>query len=129
MVSDTGHGHTINQGYRYHDKEDHSSSHEREKQKKNLEEGLYSGRIPDKVPEKNSEFDTEAGSTKGTGNIENKTRDQASVTAQNLLKNGEVSMSNLESMIPSNIPNSFKSTDTITDGAKYEFILAMDKRL
>ncbi|MEK4130758.1 hypothetical protein NYE67_13820 [Solibacillus sp. FSL W8-0474] len=61
---------------------------------------------------------------KGTGNIGNKTRDQARHTAQNLLKNGEVSMSNLESMIPSNIPNSFKPTDTITDGAKYEFTLA-----
>lgn len=33
-------------------------------------------------------------------------------------------MSNLEPMIPSNIPNSFKPTDTITDGAKYEFTLA-----
>ena len=61
---------------------------------------------------------------KGTGNIGNKTRDQARHTAQNLLKNGEVSMSNLESMIPSNIPNSFKPTDTTTDGAKYEFTLA-----
>ncbi|MGE7950109.1 pre-toxin TG domain-containing protein, partial [Lysinibacillus sp. NPDC093688] len=61
---------------------------------------------------------------KGTGNIGNQTRDQARHTAQNLLKNGEVSMSNLESMIPSNIPNTFKPTDTITDGAKYEFTLA-----
>ncbi|MGC7928068.1 T7SS effector LXG polymorphic toxin, partial [Lysinibacillus sp. VIII_CA] len=61
---------------------------------------------------------------KGTGNIGNQTRDQARHTAQNQLKNGEISMSNLESMIPSNIPNSFKPTDTITDGAKYEFTLA-----
>ncbi|SFM60851.1 LXG domain of WXG superfamily protein [Psychrobacillus psychrodurans] len=67
----------------------------------------------------------EAGNpNKGTGNIGNQTRDQARHTAQNLLKNGEVSMSNLKSMIPSNIPNSFKPTDTITEGAKYEFILA-----
>ena len=92
LVPDTGHGHAKDQGYRYHDKEDHSSSHEREKQKKNLEEGMYSGRRPekepdrkhdhdkskesapmssnkpDKVPEKNSEIDKEAGSNEGTGN-------------------------------------------------------------
>ncbi|MFJ6267110.1 hypothetical protein ACIQGW_19305 [Lysinibacillus xylanilyticus] len=61
---------------------------------------------------------------KGTGNIGNQTRDQTRHTTQNQLKNGEVSMSNLESMIPSNIPNTFKPTDTITDGAKYEFTLA-----
>jgi len=94
LVPDKGHGHTRDQGYRYHDKEDHSSSHERKQQKKNLEEGMYSGRRPekepdrkhdqdkskesapmssnkpDKVPEKNNELDTEAGSTEGTGKFD-----------------------------------------------------------
>ncbi|WP_248700207.1 hypothetical protein [Lysinibacillus odysseyi] len=52
------------------------------------------------------------------------TRDPVRHIAQNLMKNGDVNMSSLESKIPLYIPHSFKPTDIITEGAKYEFSLA-----
>ncbi|WP_242217405.1 hypothetical protein [Bacillus cereus group sp. BfR-BA-01380] len=55
--------------------------------------------------------------------METLTRDDARQAAQNLLQNGEISLSNLESMIPSGVPNTFVKTSSITDGAKYEFLL------
>ncbi|MGG1673553.1 hypothetical protein ACIFOE_23510, partial [Paenibacillus sp. NRS-1783] len=56
--------------------------------------------------------------------IETLTRDQARQGAQDLLKNGEISLSNLESMIPPDTSSTFIPTSTIKDGAKYEFLLA-----
>lgn len=56
--------------------------------------------------------------------IESLTRDHTRQGAQDLLKNGEISLSNLESMIPPDTSNTFFPTSTIKDGAKYEFLLA-----
>ncbi|OAZ49946.1 contractile injection system protein, VgrG/Pvc8 family [Paenibacillus polymyxa] len=56
--------------------------------------------------------------------IETLTRDQARQGAQDLLKNGEISLSNLESMIPPDTSSTFIPTSTINNGAKYEFLLA-----
>ncbi|WP_255260043.1 hypothetical protein [Bacillus sp. AFS023182] len=54
-----------------------------------------------------------------SNSIETLTRDQARQVAENLLERGEISLSDLKSMIPSGIPDSFVSTGTIVDGAKY----------
>jgi len=76
LVPDTGHGHKRDQGYRYHDKEEHSSSHEREKQKKkNLEEGMYSGRRPEKEPDRKHGQDESKESTPMPPNKPDKSRE------------------------------------------------------
>lgn len=55
--------------------------------------------------------------------IKKLTRNEAREVAQNLLEDGEISLSNLEALIPEGVPNTFVSTDSITDGAKYEYSL------
>ncbi|WJE54727.1 hypothetical protein QRE66_11135 [Bacillus cereus] len=59
-----------------------------------------------------------------SNSIETLTRGQARQVAENLLERGEISLSDLKSMIPSGIPDSFVPTGTIVDGAKYQFTLA-----
>ncbi|MGP3784619.1 hypothetical protein [Paenibacillus sp. 1A_MP2] len=60
----------------------------------------------------------------GKSSINGLTRDAARKFAQNLLKNGEIRITHLKSMIPKGIKNTFVKTDTIKVGAKYEFVLA-----
>ena len=84
-------------------------------------------RIPRSGEEWNEYFKEQYGDGNvawGTTSIEKLTRDDARQLAQNLLKNGEISLSNLESMVPSGATNTFIKTSSITDGAKYEFSLA-----
>lgn len=41
-----------------------------------------------------------------------------------MIDNGEISIEKLKKLIPPETPNTFKPTETITDGAKYEFVLS-----
>ncbi|MCR8844071.1 minor capsid protein [Paenibacillus sp. SC116] len=73
------------------------------------------------------EYDGGAGHDKKSiekTSIETLTRDEARQTVQNLLNNGEISLSDLESIIPQGVSSTFVKTTSITDGAKYEFLLA-----
>ncbi|EHD1677215.1 hypothetical protein JR551_002334 [Listeria monocytogenes] len=60
----------------------------------------------------------------GRYSVETLNRDQTRIVAENLLENGEVSLKDLGDMIPKGTINTFKSTDTLKQGAKYEFQLA-----
>ncbi|MCR2803387.1 pre-toxin TG domain-containing protein [Paenibacillus soyae] len=92
---------------------------QRQQQIQDLEGGLYSGgKLDDGIE------GTGQGTKSAKTSIETLTRDEARQAAQNLLQNGEISLSNLESMIPPGVPNTFVKTNSITDGAKYEFSLA-----
>ena len=51
-------------------------------------------------------------------------RDDAREVVSNLLDNGEINIDDLQSLVPEDVPNTFVATDTIKDGAKYEFTLA-----
>lgn len=60
----------------------------------------------------------------GKRSINGLTRDEARKFAQKLIKNGEIRITHLKSMIPKGVKNTFVKTDTIKVGAKYEFSLA-----
>lgn len=51
-------------------------------------------------------------------------RDDAREVVSNLLDNGEIGIDDLQNLVPNDVPNSFVATDTIKNGAKYEFTLA-----
>ncbi|EAE0853046.1 hypothetical protein Q891_01460 [Listeria monocytogenes] len=51
-------------------------------------------------------------------------RDQARLVVEHLLERGEISLKDLGDIIPKGTPNTFKTTDTLKNGAKYEFQLA-----
>ena len=51
-------------------------------------------------------------------------RDDAREVVSNLLDNGEINIDDLQNLVPEDVPNTFVATDTIKDGAKYEFTLA-----
>ncbi|MGX7420756.1 pre-toxin TG domain-containing protein, partial [Carnobacterium gallinarum] len=60
----------------------------------------------------------------GKHSVETLNRDQTRTIVENLLDNGEISLKDLQNMIPEGTPNTFKPTDTMKNGAKYEFQLS-----
>ena len=50
-------------------------------------------------------------------------RDDAREVVSNLLDNGEIGIDDLQNLVPKDVPNTFVATDTIKNGAKYEFTL------
>ncbi|WP_260450176.1 hypothetical protein [Listeria immobilis] len=60
----------------------------------------------------------------GRYSVETLDRDQARIVAEYLLENGEVNLKDLRDMIPKGTKNTFKSTETLKNGAKYIFQLA-----
>lgn len=77
-------------------------------------------KILDKKLEKGNTGDVEL----GRYSVETLNRDQTRIVAELLLENGEVDLKDLRDMIPKGTKNTFKSTDTLKNGAKYEFQLA-----
>ncbi|MBC1896970.1 hypothetical protein HCA68_04710 [Listeria booriae] len=51
-------------------------------------------------------------------------REQTRIVVENLLDNGEISLKDLQNMIPEGTPNTFKPTDTMKIGGKFEFQLS-----
>ncbi|MBO0422571.1 hypothetical protein [Enterococcus plantarum] len=60
----------------------------------------------------------------GKHSVETLNRDQTRLVVENLLENGEISLKDLQNMIPEGTPNTFKPTDTMKNGGKYEFQLS-----
>ncbi|MBC1729064.1 pre-toxin TG domain-containing protein [Listeria seeligeri] len=77
-----------------------------------------------KEAEKSTKKASGAGTEIGKYSVETLNRDQARTVVENLLDNGEISLKDLQNMVPEGIPNTFKPTDTIKNGAKYEFQLS-----
>ncbi|MBC1688683.1 hypothetical protein HB963_09415 [Listeria welshimeri] len=67
---------------------------------------------------------SEAGTEIGKHSVETLNRDQTRIVVENLLDNGELSLKDLQNMIPEGTPNTFNPTTRIPEGAKYEFILS-----
>jgi hypothetical protein len=65
-----------------------------------------------------------AGTEIGKHSVETLNRDQTRIVVENLLDNGEISLKDLQNMVPEGTPNTFKPTDTMKNGAKYEFQLS-----
>ncbi|OJG75016.1 hypothetical protein RV12_GL002061 [Enterococcus quebecensis] len=65
-----------------------------------------------------------AGTEIGKHSVETLNRDQTRTVVENLLDNGEISLKDLQNMVPEGTPNTFKPTDTMKNGAKYEFQLS-----
>lgn len=65
-----------------------------------------------------------AGTEIGKYSVETLNRDQTRIAVENLLDNGEISLKDLQNMIPDGTPNTFNPTARIPEGAKYEFVLS-----
>ncbi|MBC1941396.1 hypothetical protein HCJ18_04075 [Listeria seeligeri] len=60
----------------------------------------------------------------GKHSVKTLNRDQTRIVVENLLENGELSLKDLQNMIPEGTPNIFNPTARIPEGAKYEFVLS-----
>ncbi|MDA7027873.1 pre-toxin TG domain-containing protein, partial [Bacillus sp. CLL-7-23] len=97
------------------------------------EKGAKKAEDVGKVEEKTSKsgIDAPKKSTEGKNkhlgktnqSISNLKRDEAREVLQNSLKNGELSLNDLNSYIPKGTKNTFKSSERIVDGKKYSFEL------
>jgi hypothetical protein len=71
-----------------------------------------------------SEKASGAGTEFGRYSVETLNKDQTRIVVENLLENGELSLKDLQNMIPEGTPNTFNPTARIPEGAKYEFVLS-----
>ncbi|WP_260444012.1 hypothetical protein [Listeria booriae] len=65
-----------------------------------------------------------AGTEIGKHSVGTLNREQTRIVVENLLDNGEISLKDLQNMIPEGTPNTFKPTDTMKIGGKFEFQLS-----
>ena len=72
-----------------------------------------------------------SGAASGLGkySVQKLTRDQTRKVTENLLDGGEISISDLESIIPPGTKSTFQPTETLKNGAKYEFQLSDNQKV